>query len=113
MMTPEERREYTKWRNTTYAEHKKFRARVNTLRKRGIQNPEEVALQERKKAKELAEIKELEEEFPWLRVGRLREEKREKDEARKKRAEERRRLKESEDYVNRLIALEESQWEKE
>ena len=107
MRTPEEQRAYRNWRRAYYKEHYRFRNRVKALRKKGVNNAEEVAINERKKAKELQERKALEKEFPWLLAARVNAEKQAKKEKKRKEEEKRERLKRSEDYVNMLIALEE------
>ena len=114
MQTPEERREYIRWYRKQYAEHIKYRRRVQRLRKQGIADPEAFIEAERQEAERRAEMQKWEREFPWLRLSRLAVEAQANAEAKVKKAknrqkaqEQQERKKASEDYVAMLIALEE------
>lgn len=110
MQTPEERREYIRWYRQQYAEHIKYRRRYNTLLKRGIKDPDAYMEKERKEAQRKAELLELEKQYPWLRVNRLIQEQRAKQEKarlKRERAAQKAKTKASADYVAMLIELEE------
>lgn len=120
MQSPEERKAYTDWYRKQYADHIKFQRRVRALRKQGVKNPEQAVFEEQRQKRDFEARLELEKEFEWLRIGRLQIEKKQKAEKAKAKAEAKarekakkkeaaRRLKQSEDYVAMLIALEEGQ----
>ena len=107
MQSPEEKRAYREWQRKNYGEHFRYREKVKRLLKKGITDPDKYIAEENARKKELEERRELEREFPMLAIGRKIMERHAWEEAHADEIKAKKRLKESEDYLNRLIALEE------
>lgn len=106
MLSPEERKAYLEWRRKQYPEHYALKARVLNAKKKGIKDPEKYARERLLAQKRFKEQLKLEEEFPWLRIGRLANEKKKQREKTNARSARKRKLKKSESYIEKLIALE-------